>query len=526
MSFFGGPPQQVKKPFAEVLPDQRKRLTRYFLVTTTGQVPPELDFVPGTVDSWPQDQTPSGWTGLYLTYKKFEDSENAPGKDTRPILQLIYEQIALTGETQVGDPGVTYDQDGNLNVEIDWVQFSSTTATPQTVGVTICQSPYTSAILKEEIDTDDGTLRRIKRIYNGDRTLSDIQELRFGGKLIIRTITAIGTIPPTPSGYTLVGPGVLHPDGRQVYTYQFAAVNGGGGGGTPGTSAEIGRSYTNSQGGEVAFNPATPNAATGEVICTIRYVTATSVTTDPTTGPTDFVRFAVDVEDDTGFRMWTVKYGFGGGNSISVDVNGQADGALIYSVQQNDDNGNLVPAYPGTGTAYNVKTTHTRDNGFWRNLSIWHKPPADDTYKKTIEFEEPGIAEFTGSPPQFVLHPPKQRTLLADVEVSYATTQTTTTPFSIDAYAAFYETYTPTDTGIAVQSQRGLGGYLAQASGTSGTSTDYNGVPCDSFEAHLLSSIPSTFPTGATTLKVDNDPYLTDISGVKVYRRSVVSYSF
>src|SRR6478736_3763456 len=120
MSFLGGPPEQAKKPFADVLPDGRKRLTRYFQVSTTGIVPPRLDLPPGTADEW--TDAPTGWTGLLLTYKKFEDDMANKGQDTRPILQLIYEQIAATGETMVGDPNITYDQYNNKIVTIYYVQ--------------------------------------------------------------------------------------------------------------------------------------------------------------------------------------------------------------------------------------------------------------------------------------------------------------------------------------------------------------------------------------------------------------------
>ena len=102
MSFLGSPPNQARKPFAEVLPDGRKRITRYFKVQTTGVVPPELNYAPGTADAWSAspDGAPTGWTGLLLTYKKFKDSERGfpqGGEDDKPICELIFEQISATG---------------------------------------------------------------------------------------------------------------------------------------------------------------------------------------------------------------------------------------------------------------------------------------------------------------------------------------------------------------------------------------------------------------------------------------------
>jgi hypothetical protein len=522
MSFLGWSPDQAKKPDAVVLPDGRKRLTRYFQTTTTGQIPPALDLAPGTADYW--TDAPTGWTGLLLTYKKFVDDLAPKGQDTRPILSLIYEQISATAETPVGNPTVVVNQYGYLEVTYEWVQFSTNAFIPQTVGTATAASPWEVCVLRDQEAPDDGTLRHIKRTYVQGGELSDVSELRFGGKLTIRTLRYLNQVPPTPAGYTLVGPGVEYINGLPVYSYQFAQASNGSGGGTGG---QVSQGFTNNQGGNTAFNPASPNSATGDVICTTSYVTNPAITTNPVTQPTGFVLFAVDVQDESGFRMWETKSGFGGGSEITVDVVGQSDGALIYSVSQNDDNGNLIPSYPGTGTAYNIKLTHTRDNGFWRNVAIWQKPPATITFKKQINFTKPGSAEFTGSPPQFVLNSPVTMTLLADAEVSYDVTQDTTAPFTVEAYATFYSTYTPADTGIAVQSQQSLGGYLAGASGISGTNSNYNGVLCTTWEATLGSSTPSSFNVPDTkTLATDNDPYLTDVSGVTVFRRTVTTYAF
>jgi hypothetical protein len=444
--------------------------------------------------------------------------------DPPPVLLRVYEQIDESEETMVGEPSVTFDQDGNLNVEFNYIQFSTGTPVDLVVGTQAAPAPYATAILKEQIATDDGTLRTIKRIYNGDRTLSDVSELRFGGKVIVRTIVAIGTIPPTPAGFTLIGPGVLHPDGRQIFTYQFSAAAGSGG--TPGTSGVISQGFTNNQGGDVAFNPASPTSATGEVICTTTAVSPQATTSNPITQPVGFVLWSVEVEDDAGFRRWVTKASFGGGLATSKDTDGARDGSITYTVTQNDDDGTLVPAYPGAGTAYNTKLTHARDNGFFRNTAIWVKPPATVTLKQTTQFEKPGSAVFTGSPPQLVITAPATLTILADMEVSYDVTQITDTPFTVSQPATFYEAYTPTDTGISVTSTQALGRYLAGASGISGTNSVYNGILCDTWSATLGSSTPSSFSLDLKVLKTDNEIYLTDVSGTVVYRRTKISYDF
>lgn len=514
---------QNRAPAVTRTPDFRNIVTRRYDVLnwipkTPADILAECWQPLGTVDDEYDDcylieQRVEGQTGDYYSPCKLP-----------PVLVRVFLELDGTNETQQGEPSITYDEDGNINVEINWFQLASGTAVNLVVGTQTAPAPYSSAILKEQIATNDGTLRRIKRIYNGNRTLSDVQNLRFGGKVIVRTITAIGAIPPTPSGFTLVGPGVLHPDGREIYTYEFAAAAGSGG--TPGTSGQISQSFTNNQGGEIAFDVTNPDGATGEVICVTTYVSPQTTTVNPVTQPTGFVLWAVDVQDEAGYRLWTTKSGFGGGEEISVEVRGLDDGALLYTVSQNDADGSTVPAYPGSGTAYNTSLTHARDNGFWRNVAVWQKPPASQTRNETIQFEKPGVAEFTGSPPQFLLTAPRTLTILASVVVDYATTQISDVPFTVEAPAAFYEAYTPTDTGVAVTDTQALGRYLAQASGISGTNSNYNGILCNSWSAQLISSVPSTFPTGATVLRTDNTPYLTDINGVVVWKREKISYTF
>ncbi len=707
--------------------------------------------------------------------------------DPPPFLTRVYEEIDEENETQVGEPNITYDEDGNINVEINWIQFSTGTAVDETVGTTTAPAPYSAAILKEQIVTNDGTLRQIKRIYNGDRTLSDVQNLRFGGKVIVRTIVAIGAIPPTPAGFSLVGPGVLHPDGREIYTYEFAAAAGGG---TPGTSGQISIEYSLAQGGPVDFDPTSPNTSDGVVVATVQYVTPLGVTANPIPTPSGFVLIGLEHTDDTGYILWRGRYAIGqgtvdtnddtkyngallirtitalgtapstpsgytlvstdvqesdgytlfrssfakglgeisrdiaygqsvdegttgstttsirylvapggtiqptslagsvlikkeftesdgyrvwstvwakgvgmvlnektvqvsdaliiyhrtglggagvattgnassdvltqtahgysngdevyfraltGGTGLAIYTNyfvrdvttdtfklaatlggaaidfttditapsflvrnpltapsatiggtvtifedsiradsgyaicekrwaegdgqssittrGEPDGALIYTVVTLTLAA-ATPSYPGSGTAYLVSLRQEPKNGYSENTATYHKPPATKTFSKKANFTKPGSAVIGGSPIQFVLHSQVSMTLLADVEVSYATTQITDTPFTVSAWATYYETYTPTDTGLAVSSTQSLGGYLGGASGTSGTNSVFNGILCNSWQYSLGSSTPSSFSLDVKVLDVDNDPYLVALDGTVVYRRTKVSYDF
>lgn len=556
----------------------RLRVTRIFDV---------LDFVPKDVASFLAEvQLPWGtadetYPECRLVKQDLMGQEGNPNKAPNypyPQLVRVYDQISATAETQVGNPSVTYDQDNILEVSIDYIQFSSNSPTYQGPGTTAAPSPFASALLKEEIRTNDGTLYQIKRNYIADGYLSDVVDIRFNGKVLVRTITTIGIIPPTPTGYTLVGPGVLHPDGREVYTYKFASAAAAAGGG--GIISD-----------ETEYKVSPDQGTTGVTVRTISYVSDPSVSSNPITPPVGYELIDVKYSDEEGYRLWTAVYAFGqgqisteidyrnkgmlviytrtslniaptapsptisgtvvlistdvrnggdalsgtivyryqwaeGNGIISNELQGEADGALVYTVVELDANA-MTPSYPGSGTAYLVSLDQRADSGYYVNRAVYKKPPATVTFRKQVGFDMPGVASFTGSPPQFVMQPPANQTLLADAEVSYATTQITDVPFSVTGYATFYETYTPTATGIPVTNQRGLGGYLAGASSVNSASpANYNGIPCDSYNAVLLSSTPSTRPTGTTVIHTDNDPYLVATDGTVVYRRTKISYSF
>ncbi len=554
----------------------RLRVTRLFDV---------LDFVPKKEAEFLSEvELPWGtadidYTDCRLVKQDLSGQENNPNKAPNypyPQLVRIYEQIDEELETQVGRTAVTWDQDNIVEVSNEWIQFSTGTPVYQVPGTTPADAPFSAAILKEEIRTNDGTLQYIKRNYIASGILSDLQDIRFNGKVLVRTITTIGIIPPTPTGYTLVGPGVEHPDGRQVYVYKFASAAGAAGAG--GVISQ-----------ETVYNESPNQGTTGVTVKTIKQVTDPSVVVNPISSPgAGYQLISVEFADDTGFRMWTAVYAFGQGvvsteteirnkgmliiysitsinaapsapsptiggtvvlistdvsngmrtrdgtiiyryqwaegkGVISTETQGESDGAIVTTITQLDANA-VTPTNPGG--AFLISLTAQSESGYYLSRAVHKKPPATITFKKQVGFEWPGVASFTGSPPQFVMQPPSNRQLLADVNVSYSTSQITDVPFSVTAYATFYETYTPTATGIPVQSQRGLGGYLAGASSISGTSSNYNGVPCDSYVAVLLSSIPSSLPSGATVIHTDNDPYLVDTSGTVVYRCTKITYSF
>lgn len=496
--------------------------------------------------------------------------------DPPPQLVRVYEEISATAETQVGDTDVSFDQYGRQTVVNEWIQFSTGTPVYGTVGTTAASAPFAACILKTEERTNDGTLQRIKRTYIDAGELSDSEELKFGGKLLLRTLTYLNEIPPTPSGFTLVTQSTEFVTGLKVYRYGFASAAAGIG---------LGGKISDS----IVYNGSPNQGTTGVTVETIKWITDLTVSSNPIPTPSGFQLISFEYSDSDGFRIWTAIYAFGQGQvSATVDIrnNGKLyvynrtainavpstpsatiggtvvlirsevrngirteDGTLVYEYQWAEGNGVVAndivgesdgalvqtitqlnaaittPTTPGAGW-YLINLSNDARDGHYLNRAIYKKPPADNSFKKQMGFEMPGAASFTGSPPQFLMQPPSNRTLLADVSVTYGTSQISDTPFSLNAGASFYETYVPTDTGIAVQTQRGLGGYIAGASSISGTNSNYNGVLCTTWQAVLVSSIPSSLPTGLTVIHTDNDPYLTDITGTIVYRRTKATYTF
>lgn len=224
--------QQARKPFAEVLPDGRKRLTRFFRPNqTSSNIPVELDYPVATPDPWSSstDGAPTGWTGLLLTYKQMRESERgfpAPNEDSKPICEIQFEQIAATGETAVGGDDITTLTDGRAQSVNDWVQFSQTAFVPQTINVSSVTANAKTCYLFLEETEDDGTLRKIKRTYQEAGIVATDDESLEGGALLLKKITSFHTVPSTPAGYTSIGTPVQNPLGYPIYTYTFAKGNG------------------------------------------------------------------------------------------------------------------------------------------------------------------------------------------------------------------------------------------------------------------------------------------------------------
>lgn len=308
MSFLRTKTEELRAPETLVLPDSRKRLTRFYGVAQTGIIPPDLDLPWGTLDSGP---APDGWTGLRLTNRQLSDELPLPGKDSRPVIQLIYEQIDESQETPVGGNDYTRLEDGRSALVLEWVQFSTGAPTPGTVGTDTAPND-TDAFLQKEEAPDDGTLRRIKRTYVYEGIIETDEQIKNNGALSIKTITSVKSVPATPSGYTLIGKPTQAPNGLPVYKYTFAKGLG---------VVSIDNEFRLSNDG----------GATGMTVTTIRYLSDPATSDNPITNPAGFVLVKITFEDQDGYRVWTGIYANGTGlviDSVSIKNNSKL---FIYS---------------------------------------------------------------------------------------------------------------------------------------------------------------------------------------------------
>ena len=566
-----------RAPQVEILPDLRLRVTRIydvlnFVSKTPGDLAAQLELPWGSADVTYTNcllikQDVTGQTGLA------EEPCKEPPKLTR-----IYEQIDSSAETAVGNADVTRGQDNLYLITQNYLQFSSGTAIYQTPGTTHAPSPWSAAVLKEEVRTDDGTLRRIKRVYSTTGLVHQIDDTKFNGSLLMRTLISIGSEPATPSNYTLIDKDVNFVNGLPVYTYKYAcgSVAAGAGGVI---SKEV----------QYGFSP--DAGTTGVTWTTIKYISDPSVATNPITAPSSSVEIAITNELQDGFIMWIGKYASGQGviatevrfehggklaiqtvtslNSApsapspvisgtlvlieksvrngsrfedgtiiytyrwaetaagqsSIEKQGNPDGSILFTVTVVDYNGTTAPANPGSGTpaAYCTKLEHIAQEGYYVNRAVWHQLPATTTLKRNYDFEYPGIASFAST--QLVLQPPVTQRLMCDHTLTYGS-QDTTAEWTIKQPISYYYNYTPTATGQPMSGSEALGRYIGINDHISGTAANFNGVLCDVYDATLVGANPSAVPSGATVLHNDNDIYLTDINGTVVYRNHKVTYTF
>lgn len=217
-------PKEIRKPKCEVLPDLRRRLTRYFQLQAGWSYTDAIFESWGTADTAPLvDGVDDGFAGLRLIKQDVDDvgrvREDAP--QPMAILVKVYEQIPETAEIQVGNNTTIRTIDGRIETEAQFLQFASATYTPGTINSTTAPGDATSYLDREEA-TNDGTLRRITRHYIQAGTTQSSTRTSNLGKLLVYTETKVRTAPSTPSGYTIIDQKTDNPNGVPIYTYTFA----------------------------------------------------------------------------------------------------------------------------------------------------------------------------------------------------------------------------------------------------------------------------------------------------------------
>ncbi len=303
---------QNRTPKVEILPDQRLRVTRlYDVLNFVGKTPAEI-----------MANVKLSWGTADITYANCllikQDLDGQEGDSKTPCaeppkLVRVYEQISPTAETQVGNAEVDIGQDGLYIIVENFLQFLGQTPLYGVPGTTTAAAPWTTAVLKTDERTDDGTLQRIKRTYTTKGQISLTQEIKENGSLLIQTLVYVNQVPPTPSGYVVFSQKTDYVNGLPVYTYSFAKGNG-----LISTLVEYLRSVD--------------SGTTGVTKTTKKYLSASSVGTNPITQPGGTALLENEFEDQDGYRIWTMIYASGTG-TVESSIEYRYDGLLvIYSI--------------------------------------------------------------------------------------------------------------------------------------------------------------------------------------------------
>jgi hypothetical protein len=204
-------------PKTEYLDDARLRVTDvYDLIPLAACTPAQLQ-----AEVWlDRGAAHDKFTNCRLI-KQWVDGQATAGEDPKQPptykpakLTRVFEQIAATGETCVGNSEIKRSQ-GGLNTVVDtYYQFSSDTATPQTPGSTTAASPNTDCVLKLEEVEDKGTIRIITRTYINLGVISRKKNGRSDG-LIEETVVSV-TTRTAPNGAIILDESRIVGQGRGV----------------------------------------------------------------------------------------------------------------------------------------------------------------------------------------------------------------------------------------------------------------------------------------------------------------------
>ncbi len=319
---------QNRAPSVTRTPDFRNHVERRYDV---------LNWVPKTPASvlsecWlPLGTVDEEYTDCYLLGQVIEGQNGDFYQPCKfpPVLVRTFEQLNGLNETQIGQAAVIMDQYGNQSAIFDYWQLAAGTSTYQIPGFTPAPIPFSDCILKTEERTNNGTLIQIKRTFINAGELSDNETLKFGGKLLLRELTYLNQIPPTPTGWTLITTSTEYIRGLPIYKYGFVSGNTAlGQGGLIST--------------ETAYDMSPDQGATGITVTTLQYITDTSISSNPTTGPVGSELISIKYSDEDGYRLWTVVYASGTG-VVASSVDTKEGGKLVLYSKTSI---NAVPSAP------------------------------------------------------------------------------------------------------------------------------------------------------------------------------------
>lgn len=352
-----------RAPTVTLLPDDRERVTRVYDVLNN-LVKNPTDILASVWLAWGTTDETFTSCRLIQQFVTGQPETFPDGSKRPPVLTRVYEELSATAETQVGEPTVTVNQYGYREVEYNYLQLSVGTATLLIPGTSAAPSPYGTLILREQRTEDNGAVRSIKRIYVEGGQLDQVDNLKFGGKVLIRRLKYLNEVPPTPAGFTLVEHTIYFINGLPVYDYGYASGDPTAGGG--GLISQDDRYAQSSDQG-----------TTGVTIRTIRYIVETDGTVLPTT-QTGFILISKSYTDEAGYRVWTTVWAKGTGEvSREVDYGQSTDEGTTGITKTTirylsvSTQATRLPAVLAGSVC--VGETHTEEDGYRLWTTVWAK---------------------------------------------------------------------------------------------------------------------------------------------------------
>ena len=289
-------PGELRKPDVEVLPDSRIRITRYIAAGHGDRDYSEVTEAVGTADG-----------GLATALLVRKGMARIEGKDA---IVKTYEVRNASSETLVGLPDIQYTESGQKTMIYDYVQMSSGTYTPGTIGSTSAPGDATCILRTEQVE-DDGTTRQIRRVFINKGLLQQSDETKNNGALLLKTFVYLNDAPDPnpPTGYTLVSQRTENPNGLETTTYTYAKGSG-----------QISQDDENRFGGAL-------------LVRVIRWIT-TPGGANPIPTPSGYSTVSTEYVDQDGYRVWTARYTKGLQTQYAFEQETRNNGALTIRTKR------------------------------------------------------------------------------------------------------------------------------------------------------------------------------------------------